>query len=107
MMEGRKEVLPHLENFIVLSVITEIELLGIKNIPEKVYNERKSVLNDSLIFPFDEIIKSIAIEIKQNHTLKIPDASIAATAIKHKIPLLTADKALKKITGLEVILLEI
>ncbi len=107
MMEGRKEVLPHLENFIVLSVVTEIELLGIKNIPEKVYNERKSVLNDSLIFPFDEIIKSIAIEIKQKHVLKIPDAIIAATAIKHNIPLLTADKALKKITGLEVILLEI
>lgn len=107
LLEGRKEALSHLDNFIVLSVISEIELLGIKNISEKVYKDRKRVLDDSLVLSFDDEIKSIAIKIKQKHVLKIPDAIIAATAIKHELPLLTADKALKNINGLEVMLLEL
>jgi predicted nucleic acid-binding protein len=107
LLEGRKETFNYLDHFIVLSVVTEIELLGVKNISERVYKERKRVLDDSLIFTFDEIIKSIAIDIKQKHVLKTPDAIIAATAIKHKLPLLTADKALRNISGLDVILLEI
>jgi predicted nucleic acid-binding protein len=35
-----------------------------------------------------------------------PNAVIVATAIKHGLPLLTADKALTKISGLDLILLQ-
>ena len=107
MLEGRKETIPFLDNFIVLSVITEMELLGIKNIPAKVYTTRKSVLDDSLILPFDEKIKDIAITLKQKHSIKIPDSIIAATAIKYGIPLISADKALAKISNLDLILLQL
>lgn len=38
--------------------------------------------------------------------IKLPDAIIAATAIKNRVPLLTADKGFRQIAELDLILLE-
>lgn len=107
LLEGRKKTLEYLDKFIVVSVITEMELLGVKNILPKVFNTRKSLLDDTVIFPFDEEIKDIAVSIKQKHSIKLPDAIIAATSIKYRTPLISADKALKRIKELDLILLSI
>ncbi|MBI1780324.1 MAG: type II toxin-antitoxin system VapC family toxin, partial [Sphingobacteriales bacterium] len=101
LLEGRKETLTYLDKFIVVSVITEMELLGVKNISSKVFKARKSLLDDTVIFPFDEEIKDIAVKIKQNYTIKLPDAIIAATSIKYRTPLISADKKKKKIKELD------
>ncbi|MBI2730778.1 MAG: PIN domain-containing protein [Sphingobacteriales bacterium] len=107
LLEGRKETLEYLDKFIVISVITEMELLGVKNISSKIFNTRKSLLDDTVIFPFDEEIKVIAVSLKQKYSIKLPDAIIAATSIKYRTPLISADKALKRIKELDLILLSI
>lgn len=107
LLELRKETAAFLDKFIVVSVITEMELLGVKNISQKVFDARKSLLDDTVIFPFDEEIKDIDVRIKQNYSIKLPDAIIAATSIKYRTPLISADKALKKIKELDLILLSI
>ncbi|MBQ9620289.1 MAG: hypothetical protein IJR44_07350 [Neisseriaceae bacterium] len=38
--------------------------------------------------------------------IKLPDAIIAATVIKNRVPLLTADKGFRQIAELDLILLE-
>ena len=64
-------------------------------------------INDTIVLQFDETIKNIAINIKQATALKTPDAIIAATAIKYQLPLLTADKAFRKVHDLNLFLLEL
>ena len=44
---------------------------------------------------------------KQQLKMKLPDAIIAATAIKNNIPLVTADKDFKKISDLELLMMDI
>ena len=105
-LEGRKQVSEYAEYLFSISVISEIELLGVKNIPGISLQRRKSLINDCIILPFDENIKEITIEIMQQSKMKSPDAIIAATALKYHLPLLTADKAFKKISNLNLILLE-
>jgi predicted nucleic acid-binding protein len=53
-----------------------------------------------------EAVNETAIALKQRHKLKIPDAIIAATAIKQGIPLLTFDKYFTKIEEVDIVLLE-
>ncbi len=105
--EGRSVVKPYLTYLVMVSVITEIELLGEKNIEPKILKGRTSILSDCMILPFDETIKLLAITLKQKVGIKVPDAIIAATAIKHNLTLLTADKGFKNISGLSLMLLEL
>lgn len=51
----------------------------------------------------NDVIKHIAIQIKQKHIIKVPDALIAATAIHHRLPLLSGDKDFAKIKELDFI----
>ena len=51
------------------------------------------MLNDCYIFDLDVLIKQKAIEIRQQHKIKLPDAIVAATAIQKGLSLVTADKA--------------
>ena len=51
--------------------------------------------------------KQITLDLKQKRKLKTPDAIIAAAAIERNIPLITADKAFGKISGLQCILFEV
>jgi predicted nucleic acid-binding protein len=56
-----------------------------------------------LVIEIDSSIKSIAIEIRKTSKIKLPDAIIAATAIKHNLTLLTRnEKDFVGIIGLEL-----
>jgi predicted nucleic acid-binding protein len=55
----------------------------------------------------DAQIKQYAIHIKQNVKMKLPDAIVAATAIKNNLPLVTADKDFKKVANLDLVFLDI
>src|SRR5258708_36905696 len=80
---------------IYISFITELELIGFKNITA---NEEKQVtllLKDCLIISLNTSIKEKYVEIRKKYQLKLADAIIAATAISTAIPLITSDKQFK------------
>jgi predicted nucleic acid-binding protein len=50
-------------------------------------------------------IKQIAINIRQNTRVKLPDALIAATALQQNLTLVTADRGFSKIADLDLLLI--
>ena len=104
-LEGRQQVSSYIDYNFLISIITEVEFLGVRHIPGISLKKRESLVKDTIVLQFDETIKNIAINIKQVTALKTPDAIIAATAIKYQLPLLTADKAFRKVRDLDLFLL--
>ena len=103
---GNAAVLEYINEEFYISEITEIELLGNKGITDIQFKYRSKIIDNCTIVSLSEYIKRITIQLKQNYTLKISDAIIAATAIYLNIPLLTADKDFKKIKELDLILIQ-
>jgi predicted nucleic acid-binding protein len=50
-----------------------------------------------IIAPLDNLVEKIAVEIRRNTTIKLPDCIVAATAIALDAVLLTDDQCLKKL----------
>lgn len=105
--DGRPQLIPYFDSLFYISSITELEFIGVKEIPKLKLKKRESLVNDCIIFPFDDEIIQIAISIKQQVKVKAPDAIIAATSIKHQLPLLKADIGFKRIPNLSLIILEL
>lgn len=103
--EGRDKVLPFLEGTVIISVISEIELLGWFKLTAEEKQKLQSLLDDCIIFELTSEIRKLAIEIRQQKQIKTPDAIIAATAKYLQIPIVSSDKGLKNIPGIELILL--
>ena len=103
--EGRDKVLPFLDSTVVISVISEIELLGWHKLSEQDKQKLRYLLDDCIIFELTSEIRKLAIEIRQSRRIKTPDAIIAATAKYLQIPIVSSDKGLKNIPGIELILL--
>jgi len=91
---------------IYISFITELELIGYKNIDDKYEGQIQALLNDCTIIPLNDQIKKEYIKIRKTHPLKLADAIIAATSIAFGIPLITSDKQFKKVTKLKLIAYE-
>lgn len=106
-LEGRSEVSFYQFSTFHISVITEIELLGVKTVEGISMKDRRNIIKHCIILPFDDDIKETTIAIKQNIKIQTPDAIIAATALKYKLPFVTADKGFTRIDGLNLILLEL
>lgn len=92
------------DQIIHISVITEIELYSYAG-----NNADSLVALDNFmqlvnIVNFDEAIKKNTIAIRREFKLKLPDSIIAASAITHKMFFITADKAFKIVTGLDLFL---
>ena len=92
---------------LAISYITEMEVLGKFQIVDTEKRIISNVLKHCCIFEMDAQIKQYAIDIKQKIKMKLPDAIIAATAIKNNIPLVTADKGFSQITDLDLVLIDI
>ncbi|MBP6660963.1 MAG: type II toxin-antitoxin system VapC family toxin [Chitinophagales bacterium] len=104
---GNKQIATHLNQFDVgISFISEIELLGKKDISLTDIKTINNFLSNLKLFDYTTSIKNIAIEIKQQHKLKTPDALILATAKYYNVPLFTADKDFKKIDIHSIVILE-
>jgi len=95
------------KHFFAVSAISEIELLGKKDISQQEVKIIKNLLQDCALLPFTNEVKEKTIELKQKYTIKVPDAIIAATSICAGIPLITADKGFEKITELNLHLLKL
>lgn len=90
-----------------VSVITEIELLGYKEISNEDKVKIKYFLSECIIVPLNEEIKNLCITIKQTSKVKTPDAIVAATSIYNQIPLITSDKGFEKIQDLDLFLYKV
>ena len=69
------------------------------------YNIKK-LLNHFKIYNIDKEIKDMTIEIRKNYGIKLPDSIICATALVSNSILISNDKQLSKIDGLDVLSLE-
>ncbi len=85
-----------------ISIITQIELLCWRtdNITEQ---KVIKFIKDSLILDINNDIVTHCVDLKRNKKIKTPDAIIAATAISHKLTLITSDTDFNNIPDLEVI----
>src|SRR3989344_4308542 len=63
-------------------------------------------LDDCVIFDINSEVKRLAVTIRRNHRLRLPDAIIAATALYLKAPLLSVDRDFEKINELSLFLYE-
>lgn len=86
-----------------ISIISEIELLGFKNLDENKILTLKQFVSLSKKFELNNEIKDKTIEIRRNINLKIPDAIIGATALVNNLILVTRNcKDFIKVEGLEL-----
>jgi predicted nucleic acid-binding protein len=92
---------------IATSVISEIELLGKKGILPHEISAIRNLLDDCSIISLTDEIKNIAIALKQEYSIKLPDAIIAATSIYFGLPLVTADTDFKIIKDINLVLLNL
>ncbi|MCF8459254.1 MAG: type II toxin-antitoxin system VapC family toxin [Flavobacteriales bacterium] len=95
------------EKRLYYSFITEIELLsrpGLKTSEQKLI---RSMLAGCVKLTYSEQIGEATIGIRSSKHLKIPDAIIAATALTHGLPILTADRAFDKLDQIQCILFEL
>ena len=89
-----------------LSVISELELLSFKKLTPKETKIITSFINELKVENISEDIKRNTIELRKSTSLKLPDCIIAATSMTLKIPLVTSDKQLSSVSGLDIILYE-
>lgn len=75
-----------------VSFISELELLGYKEITTQEQLWIEMFLEECAIIHINAGIKEITKQLRRKHKLKLPDAIVAATAIFLGIPLLSADK---------------
>lgn len=91
---------------LILSVITEIELLSFPKINHDTEQQIKSLLKACTILDLEREIKDLTIDFRRKYKIKLPDAIIAASVYSRKIPLLTSDKDFKKIEELDILIFE-
>jgi len=106
-LNGNKKLAEMLDGkHVFVSFITELELLGYSGISMKDKSLIRAFLDDCVVIGMNDPIKDNTLKIKQNQTVKLPDAIIAATAMFLDIPLVSADKGFLKIKGLNLVFFE-
>lgn len=94
------------DKIVFLSFVSELELLGYKEISVLEKRKVESLLADSSIIDINSEIKKIVVELRKSNKIKLPDAIIAATSIYLNIPLITSDKDLTRLKDLNILLYE-
>jgi len=84
--EGMDKTIPFLDSTVVISVISEIELLGWPKLSAPTKRKLKALLEDCIIIDLTPEIKNIAIQLRQQNPVKTPDAIIAATSLFFAAP---------------------
>lgn len=92
---------------IYVSFMTELELIGFKDMTAKEAKQIESLLDECLIISMNNSIKETYVTVRRKYNLRLADAVIVATAIASNIPLITADKQLKKVKELTLVTYEV
>lgn len=103
--EGIPKTEPFLHGTVIISIISEIELLGWPGLTASEKKKLKKMLDDCIIIDLSPEIKDMAIELRQQYAIKTPDAIIAATSKFMQLPIVTSDRGFKKLKDIEVILI--
>lgn len=98
---------PYFELKPYISEVTEIEILGVKDLSDKEIKIRETAIEYCTVKPITNKIKQRTIAIKRKIKIPIFDAIIAATAIEGDFTLATADKGFKRIKDLSILLIEV
>ncbi|GHT28387.1 hypothetical protein AGMMS49574_02580 [Bacteroidia bacterium] len=107
LLDGNRDIADFLNNKqIYVSVITELELFGKKNLSKQDSKIIEALLESCFIININQEIKQTYKELKQKYSVKLPDAIVAATSIYLDMPLLTFDQGFKDISELQLILWE-
>lgn len=95
------------KRFIAVSDISRIEVLGYKKLGAENKSYFEKLFTKFLTIPISEKIILKSIQLKQQKTMNLGDAIIAATALSQSMPLLTANsKDFTHIKELKLINLE-
>ncbi len=105
-LKGVENTRSYFETEPYISVITEIEILGLNGISENEIAIRQTAIEYCKIIPLTQKIIKKAIEIKRIVKVKMPDAIIAATAMEEDFILVTTDKGFRKIKKLRLVILK-
>jgi hypothetical protein len=86
-----------------LSVINQIELLGFNGSPTEMQT-LEEFINVSTVLPLSDVVVQKTIDLRKNHTIKLPDAIIAATSLTYQLTLVTRNTIdFQKIEGLDCV----
>ena len=105
-VNGNSCMKPYENATVSVSIISEMELLSFPKITDQETDNIKEVISDCNEINIDDSIKNMTIELRKKYSIKLPDSIIAATAICHGLPLVTADKGFSKIEELDLRLIE-
>ena len=75
----------------IISVIVRMELQAKRDLPPDEIARRKAFIDRVAVVPLEDTVEEEAIKLRQYTNLKLPDAIIAATAVKMGAVLLTYD----------------
>lgn len=107
LLGGKSELADILDGATVyISFITELELLSYKGLTAPERKRISSMLKDFVIVDINNEIKQKTINIRSETNLRLPDSIIAATADYLNITLFTADRELKKVKNVNLLLYE-
>lgn len=91
---------------IYISIITEMEILSYPKLKNEEEQVIKEAISNCYILNINNEIKQLAIQLKKNTFIKLPDAIIAATSLYLGSPFFSADKEFIKIDELNLLLLK-
>lgn len=95
-------LLPIVDDEVILSIISKMEILGFNFDNENEENIYKTFIENSLIINLNENIVNKTIEIRKNSKIRLADAIIASTAISNDYTLITRNiKDFKNINELK------
>jgi predicted nucleic acid-binding protein len=98
LLNGEDTLIPLLEEKnLFLSFITQLELLGNRNLTPKDILKIEQFITECTVIDITTGIKEIAITLRQKYIIKLPDCIIMATSLWLNMPLITADHDFKKI----------
>ncbi|MGA2609136.1 MAG: type II toxin-antitoxin system VapC family toxin [Terriglobia bacterium] len=83
-----------------VSVISEMELLSYPSLDDAALAQIRSFLSEVTVVELTEEVRELAIGLRRQHTLKLPDAIVAATALSLQAQLVTNDTKLLRVPGL-------
>ena len=106
-LKGEEEVIEMIgDKNVAISFITELELLSFPELTKESEQIIIDLLKNCTIIELNRKIKDLTIEIRKKTRLRIPDSIVAASAYYMNLPLLNADKQMRSIDEVDVIIYE-
>lgn len=97
---GHQEVIKIIEQnnidltLCAISPINRMEVLGFGNLADNDTQNLEKLLDHLTNLPLNRTIENTVINLKKRHKIKLPDAIVLATALTHKLELLSLDTGL-------------